>query len=117
MQRSKAKGVISPWPIDHRFTLEYEEIIQQKYGTATANTFIALLDELPNVHFITTHFKCRLIEDDADDNKYSDCAVAGQAEWLVTEDSHFNILKKISFPQINVIAIDEFATLLAKLEN
>ena len=60
--------------------LEYEEIIQQKYGTATANTFIALLDELPNVHFITTHFKWRLIEDDADDNKYSDCAVAGQAE-------------------------------------
>jgi putative PIN family toxin of toxin-antitoxin system len=97
--------------------LEYEEIIQQKYGTATANAFVAILNELPNVHFITTHYKWQLIEDDADDNKYSDCAVAGQAEWLVTQDSHFNILKKISFPQINVIAIDEFANLLANLEN
>lgn len=95
--------------------LEYQEIIQQKYGTATSNAFIAILNELPNVHFITTYYKWQLIEADADDNKYTDCAIAGQAEWLVTEDKHFNILKQVSFPQINVIAIDEFAALLAKL--
>jgi uncharacterized protein len=32
--------------------LEYEEIIQNKYGIATANAFIALLKELPNVHYM-----------------------------------------------------------------
>ncbi len=35
--------------------LEYQEIIEQKYGTATANAFIALLNELPNVHFVTAY--------------------------------------------------------------
>lgn len=29
--------------------LEYEEIIQQKYGASTAHAFITLLKELPNV--------------------------------------------------------------------
>jgi predicted nucleic acid-binding protein len=91
---------------------EYQEIIQQKYGTVTANAFIAILNELPNVQFINTYFKWQLIEADAEDNKYTDCALAGQADWLVTEDNHFNILKKISFPKINIINIKEFASLL-----
>ena len=28
-----------------------------------------------------------------DDNKFVDAAVAGSAEWIVTDDSHFNDLK------------------------
>ena len=33
---------------------------------------------------------------DPDDNKYCDCAIAGNAKYLVTEDKHFQILKSIS---------------------
>ena len=92
--------------------LEYEEIIQQKYGIATANAFITLLKELPNVHYITSWYKWQLIKTDPDDNKYCDCAIAGKASFLVTEDKHFTILKSVSFPKLTPISIEYFLRVL-----
>ena len=116
----------SPWHIIYqslianRFTLivsdeiilEYEEIIQGKYGIVTANAFIKLLKELPNVSHVTTYYKWHLIDADADDNKYCDCAIAGKADYIVTEDNHFNVLKIIQFPKLSILRIDEFASML-----
>lgn len=94
--------------------LEYEEIIQQKYGLATAATFLSLLRELPNVNYISTAYKWQLIESDPDDNKYVDCAIAGKANAIVTEDNHFTILKSIPFPKVETLSIDDFMRHLAK---
>ena len=116
----------SPWHIIYQFliankfslavsdeiVMEYEEIIQKKYGIATANAFITLLKELPNVTYITTYYKWHLIEADTDDNKYCDCAIAGKADHIITEDNHFNVLKIIQFPKLTVLSIDEFSALL-----
>ncbi len=88
--------------------LEYEEIIQHKYSLATAHGFLALLKELPNVHHVNPFYKWRLIDADPDDNKYCDCAIAGQANYLVTEDRHFDVLKSIQFPVVNVISSADF---------
>src|SRR5688500_14611329 len=52
--------------------LEYQEVIALKYGEFTANAFIALLHELPNVQFLTTYYNWNLISADPDDNKYCD---------------------------------------------
>ena len=49
---------------------------------------------------------------DKDDNKFADCAIAGNADYLVTNDSHFNVLKTIGFPKITIITIDEFLAIL-----
>jgi uncharacterized protein len=98
--------------VTDEIVLEYEEIIQKKYGVSTAHAFISLLSELPNVHYLNTYYRWKLIEADPDDNKYCDCAVAGKADYLVTEDNHFNVLKTISFPKISSISIDEFAAML-----
>jgi uncharacterized protein len=92
--------------------LEYEEVIQQKYGVATARALIALLSELPNVRLIHPHYQWQLIETDVDDNKYCDCAIAGQAAYIVTEDRHFAVLKNIPFPSLTVISIDDFVEML-----
>lgn len=92
--------------------LEYEEVLQRKYNVTTANTFIALLKELPNVQFYTPFYNWRLINADPDDDKYTDCAIAGSANFIVTEDKHFAILKKIAFPKITVLSIDEFVHLI-----
>lgn len=92
--------------------LEYEEIVEQKYGTPTANAFIALLNELPNVHIITTYYRWQLIPADPDDNKYCDCAIASQADYIVTEDNHFDSLQHISFPALHTISIEAFSTSL-----
>jgi uncharacterized protein len=62
--------------VSSEIMLEYEEIVQQKYGTKTAYAFISLLEELPNVHVVTAYYKWLLIDADPDDNKYCDCAIA-----------------------------------------
>jgi predicted nucleic acid-binding protein len=41
-----------------------------------------------------------------------DCAIAGRADYIVTIDKHFNTLKQIDFPKVNVISIDEFIKIL-----
>lgn len=97
--------------------LEYHEIIERKYGLNTAESFSALLCELPNVDFIKTYYQWNLIEADADDNKYCDCAVAGKADFIVTEDKHFNVLANVPFPPIKAISIDEFSETLRKLSD
>jgi putative PIN family toxin of toxin-antitoxin system len=95
--------------------LEYEEIIQQKYNEATARSLTTLLAELSNVYQINQQYKWQLIEKDFDDNKYCDCAIAGQADFIVTEDKHFDILKSIPFPSISVIDIDQFIEMIKSI--
>lgn len=98
--------------VSSEIMLEYEEIIQKKYGIATANAFISLLAELPNVHVIKPYYKWLLIDIDPDDNKYCDCAIAGKAMYIVTEDKHFNVLKNLSFPVLPTLNIQEFMKLI-----
>src|SRR5262245_27888499 len=95
--------------------LEYTEIIQRKYGETTAKSFIALLVTSSNVHLVTSYYKWLLIEADPDDNKYVDCSIAGKAEYLITEDQHFNVLKTISFPKITTLDIDQFKDMVSGL--
>ncbi len=45
---------------------------------------------------------------DEDDNKFVDCAIAAGADYIVTEDHHFDYLRQIPFPQLNVISLDDF---------
>jgi len=95
--------------------LEYEEVLQQKYSVSTARTFITLLNELPNIHYIHPHYQWRLITIDPDDNKYCDCAIAGQATYIVTEDRHFDVLKNIPFPSLTNISIDHFLKVIQSI--
>ena len=94
--------------------LEYQEVLQQKYSVPTANALVALLKELPNIQFYTPFYNWMLINADPDDNKYTDCAIAGSANFIVTEDKHFGVLKAIPFPEITVLSIDEFIHLLTE---
>ena len=100
--------------ISSEILLEYEEVLQQKYNVITAKSFVALLKELPNVQFYTPFYNWMLIHADPDDNKYTDCAIAGSANFIVTEDKHFAVLKTIPFPKITVLSIDEFIHLLSE---
>jgi predicted nucleic acid-binding protein len=46
---------------------------------------------------------------DADDNKFVDCAVASNADYLVTHDRDFDVLKNVPFPKVKII--DSFGLL------
>jgi predicted nucleic acid-binding protein len=52
------------------------------------------LIELENVTPITAYFKHQLIANDPADDKFVNCAIAANALYIVTHDSHFNILKE-----------------------
>jgi len=95
--------------------LEYEEVLQQKYSVSTAQTFITLLNELPNIHYIHPYYQWQLITIDPDDNKYCDCAIAGQATYIVTEDRHFDVLKNIPFPSLTTATIDQFLEIIQSI--
>jgi len=47
------------------------------------------------------------------DNKFIDCAFASNCDLLVTNDKHFNVVKKLDFPQINIVKLQEFKEILS----
>jgi putative PIN family toxin of toxin-antitoxin system len=91
---------------------EYTEIIEQKANVIVANNIAEMLLNLENLSKIEIYFDWKLIEADPDDNKYVAAAIAGSADYLVSNDRHFNVLNNIGFPKINVIDIDTFFRLI-----
>ena len=88
--------------------LEYEETVTQFFGKNTAKDFLDFLVMLPNVEKVDAYFQLNIIQADPDDNKFVDCAFIGNVHYIVTDDKHFNILKKIAFPTIPVITAEVF---------
>jgi uncharacterized protein len=83
--------------------LEYEEKIAEIFSAETSELIIGAFTLLENVKKIDIHFQLNLISNDPDDNKFVDCAFAGNAHFLVTDDKHYKILKSVPFPSISII--------------
>jgi len=97
--------------ITNEILLEYEEIITLKYSKEVAQNIIKMLLVLPNVYLITPHYKWNLLKD-IDDNKFIDCYVSSNSDYLVTNDKGFSEISDLVFPKINIVDIDEFKILL-----
>ena len=93
---------------------EYAEIIGLKNGGETSDTLMELLFSRKNVLLTEIYFKWNLIEADKDDNKFSDCVIAGDADYLVSDDAHFRVLHKIPFPKIKLVTTAEFLEIITK---
>ena len=91
---------------------EYEEILPRFYSLKIAEYVVVALIKVENAVQITPFFKWDLITADPDDNKFVDCALNAGADYIVTNDKHFNILKDIDFPPIKVIDIAAFTEML-----
>lgn len=91
---------------------EYEEILSKKSNVAVAKNVIELFLSLKNVEFVEPFYKWNLIQRDKDDNKFVDCAIAGNADYIVSNDRHFHSLKNINFPIVPVINLEKFLKLL-----
>ncbi|MDR2232566.1 MAG: putative toxin-antitoxin system toxin component, PIN family, partial [Tannerella sp.] len=70
---------------------EYEELLLRYYSQLTADIVMSMLLDAPNTNKITSHFNWNLIVADPDDNKFVDCALNAGAEYIVTNDKHFNV--------------------------
>ena len=93
---------------------EYEEKFSQLYDSFVAVNVAESLLTASNVTLVTPYYRWNLIDADQDDNKFVDCAVAANADFIITNDKHFNALKSIDFPKIKILTIEEFADLLQK---
>ena len=91
---------------------EYEEILTQSTNSIIASNVVQTLLNAPTVELIEPFYRFNLIKNDPDDNKFVDCAIASNATYIVSNDSHFDILKQIDFPKLVVKRIQEFSTIL-----
>ncbi|GAB3556981.1 hypothetical protein GCM10027577_45330 [Spirosoma fluminis] len=90
--------------------LEYREIMEQRNGVEVAENVINFITVMPTTERIEIYYAFNLITDDPDDNKFVDCAVAADAHYLVSNDSHFSALPHIDFPKISWLTLDEFTS-------
>lgn len=90
---------------------EYEEILSAKTSPEIASFVIEAILEIPNLKRVQPTFFYNMITADPDDNKFVDCAICGNAELLVTNDAHFDILKTIEFPKVEIIKLQDYVKL------
>ena len=87
---------------------EYEEILSQKATPEIARNVVEAIANLSTTTFQTAYVHFELLTTDVDDNKFVDCAIAADAEYIVTNDKDFNQLKEIPWPKVEIIKIAEF---------
>jgi len=102
------------WLISNEILSEYEEKLIDNYSENTATIVLNVLSVAPNVIYKEPYFKWNLVDKDPDDNKFADLTIAANADYLVTNDKHFNDLKKLEFPKLNIVTLEEFREILAE---
>lgn len=96
---------------------EYEEILRQKASATAADLFLKVIARSRNVIRKDPYFHLGLVKQDNDDNKFVDCAFICQANFIVTNDSHFDEVSSSPFPTFRVVTLDEFAQRIALFYN
>ena len=100
--------------LSNEILTEYEEIISSKHNAETARSVVRALLLLPNVRRVEPVFRWQLITADPDDNKFVDCAVAANADALVSHDRHFRILSTVGFPSVRLLDVPGLWKLLGR---
>jgi len=98
--------------VTNEMLAEYQEQVAKRYGLSYTEARLDFLLLLPNVTLVTPFYRWLLIRDDPDDNKFVDGAVAANADYIVTNDKHFRVLRDIDFPPVRAITLQEFEVLL-----
>ena len=87
---------------------EYEEVIARKSSPQIAHNVVEAIARLSTTTYQEVYMHFELLTEDVDDNKFVDCAVASNAEYIVTNDKHFAPLEQIQWPWIAIVTIKEF---------
>ena len=95
--------------VSNEILMEYEEILSIHSSMEVAHHVVEAIARHPRTFFRESFFHFHLLSDvDKDDDKFVDCAISANADYIVTEDSHFRKLKDIPFPRLTVLTLDEF---------
>ena len=94
---------------------EYREILNNFSKTGVGDFIEESLLSAANVIVPQIYYQWDLIEADADDNKFTDAYLAADADYLITNDAHFNAVRDASFPPVKIVTSDEFLGILKSL--
>ncbi len=102
------------WVFSNEIFAEYEEIISAKFGVTTADFVLKSLLNSTNHWCYEPSYKWQLVEKDSGDNKFVDCAVGANVDYLVSNDRHIRALLKIPdlFPPVPVVTFQQFKKIL-----
>ena len=95
---------------------EYAEQLEDFYSELFAESVMEELLNLDNIEFSSIFYRWNLITADPDDNKFVDAAIASNADFIVTHDGHFRVLREIGFPNVVCLTLAEFEDALKTLK-
>lgn len=87
---------------------EYSEVISRNISPFLSELVISAIINRKNVLMKSPSYAFHLIEADVDDNKFVDCAIISNAKYIVTNDHHFDVLRSIPFPKVDVVNLNRF---------
>jgi putative PIN family toxin of toxin-antitoxin system len=100
--------------VSNEIISEYVEVIGNKTTTEIAANIAEMILSSKSTIYAEPYYRFNLIIQDADDNKYTDAAISSNADYLVSNDAHFNVLKQLDFPKVNILNAEEFLNLIEK---
>ncbi|HBJ88101.1 MAG TPA: putative toxin-antitoxin system toxin component, PIN family [Verrucomicrobiales bacterium] len=81
------------WAVSNAILKEYEEVIRRKEPESCWHDLGLLMDYITltqgTMLHVSPQFRFRIIHADPDDNPFVDCAIAGHADYIITDDRHF----------------------------
>ena len=90
--RAIAKGELS-LAVTAAIVLEYEEIAAERRGSAFAAKIMHWLSLVSaswgTIQEVHPSYQFRVISSDPDDNKFVDCAITAEADFIITRDSDY----------------------------
>jgi predicted nucleic acid-binding protein len=97
--------------VSNEILTEYQEIIAVHSGVQRWNRLVKVFSLAETVGDLLIKvqpaYRFRVIATDPDDNKFTDCAITANADYVITNDSHFTPLASAGYrPQ--PISADEF---------
>lgn len=94
--------------VSNEIFLEYFEVFARIYSRDTLQQISLFFKVSPVLLKIDPHYHFHLIHSDEDDNKFVDCAICGNCDFLITSDHHFDVLKEIPYPKVEIITPGDF---------
>jgi uncharacterized protein len=96
--------------LSNEILTEYQEQVSLRYGIQRTDVTLDYLLLLPNVYLNNPSYRWQLVDKDEDDNKFVDCFIGSQSDFIVSNDRHIYQIRHNDFPVVRVLRNDEFET-------
>ena len=84
------------WVVSTEILLEYEELLVARGGSDRWQSLWTLMQLISHrfgtIPLVDPQFRFSVITVDPDDNKFVDCAIVANADFIITEEAHFKPL-------------------------